>query len=442
MKDIVSPDSYIDMGFYYMISAALQRRVWEGSVERPLFPNLYVLLVGPPACGKTQLIKPVTEILTFHKMRDRHKQYGSLSPLTDLLSSDSETDIKDTLDKADNKLSSSAQGSFLQQKRHKEIPLIFPVSADSITYEALIMDHASSVRFHPVPETLDGDIYGKFIKGKRYKHCSLNFLLEEVSTLFRKRTLDVCKYLLKAFDCGEYVHKTKTGGIDLVTNMCLNILGGTTPDFLLKSLDDDLINDGFTSRCIIVYEHQKRFEKFDSSKLTSEQLEAKTELIKHIFNLHKVFGNVTYTPDAYEYFSKYVEEVLPNARRNPSSKMAYYYGRKPLHLKKIAMAIHFSKTSSSMVIERESCEDAVALLNKLEEKMHLGLGVGGRTPISQCAAAIKGVIKIRKVASELQIMADLLDNHDPDLVAKSIVYLKSINEIVEDSSGKYKINEN
>lgn len=38
------------------IAAALERRVWTITMGRPTFPNLYVLLVGPPTAGKTVAI--------------------------------------------------------------------------------------------------------------------------------------------------------------------------------------------------------------------------------------------------------------------------------------------------------------------------------------------------------------------------------------------------
>lgn len=38
------------------VAAALERRVWTVTMGRPTFPNLYVLLVGPPTAGKTVAI--------------------------------------------------------------------------------------------------------------------------------------------------------------------------------------------------------------------------------------------------------------------------------------------------------------------------------------------------------------------------------------------------
>lgn len=44
------------------IAGALERRVWIISAGEPLYPNLYVLLVGHPGTGKTQAIKHVNNL--------------------------------------------------------------------------------------------------------------------------------------------------------------------------------------------------------------------------------------------------------------------------------------------------------------------------------------------------------------------------------------------
>lgn len=433
MKDITSPDSYIDMGFYYMINACLQRRVWLGSIERPCFPNLYVLLVGKASVGKTQVIKPVTDFLTFHKAKHRLEPHGSLCLIEgDKPKTDEAMEIVDEV-ASHNKSTSSM---FMQQKNLKEVPLVFPVSADSITYEALIMDHSSSTRFFPVKE-LVGDTFKTFVRAGKYKHCSLNFLLEEISTLFRKKTGDVCKYLLKAYDCGDYTHKTKGGGIDIVTNMCLNILGGTVPDFVGRSADDDLINDGFISRSIIVYGEERRFERFEAI-FTDEQKMAKIEILRHLFKLSKLFGQVSFSPEAHAFMTNYVEKVLPANKVNKDPKLDTYYGRKALHARKMAMSMHFADQWTSMEIQLESCLKAIAILDKLEINMHLALGAGTVSPVGKCTQRILETIRKKGPQNDVELMLELVMDFDPDLIVKSIIFLKQAEKIIT-KDGKYAI---
>ena len=63
LKDIESPDLFIDWGFYSLISAALQRRVWLYPDAMAIYPNIFTLLVGPPAAGKSRVISQIADII-------------------------------------------------------------------------------------------------------------------------------------------------------------------------------------------------------------------------------------------------------------------------------------------------------------------------------------------------------------------------------------------
>jgi hypothetical protein len=45
------------------VAAALERRVWTSTDVAPLYPNLFTILVGPPACGKTNSVKESRKML-------------------------------------------------------------------------------------------------------------------------------------------------------------------------------------------------------------------------------------------------------------------------------------------------------------------------------------------------------------------------------------------
>ena len=66
-RDSVSPDSFINMSFYFIISASLQRRVHLGSRLNPLFPNVFTVFVAEPSVGKGRAIGPVIDILKYWK---------------------------------------------------------------------------------------------------------------------------------------------------------------------------------------------------------------------------------------------------------------------------------------------------------------------------------------------------------------------------------------
>lgn len=429
-KDLISPTSYIEMGFYWLISAALQRRVWLGSEERPLFPNMYILLVGRPAIGKGLVIKPLIEILTFHKMR--HKDKFSLD------------NPQNTLDQAVSVIESEMYRGYIDKQYGKNgspskdrdfDPLLFPTAADSTTYEALVRRHAEAVRFHFITDPAYEN--HPFVKDKKYKHCSISVLLEEVSTLFRKHSEDVINYLMKAFDCGDHVHDTKTQGTDRIQRMCLNLLSGTTPDFIRETFTDRILNEGFASRTIVVYEDRNRFNRFDIASLCKDQIKCKAEIILHIKALHKLFGKLSYAPDAYNFMKHYVEEVIPNSleRSNLSPKLESYYGRKNIHIQKLATAIHFSE-STEMMISLDACVRAVELLDRLEVNMDKALSVRGKNVVGDVIDRIPYYLAKYGEKTRTEIWGEFIKDLTETQLDEAIKFLTETNRIekIEESN--------
>jgi len=59
-----SPKIYRKWAALYAVSSALQRKVHLVSQGKELFPNLFVMLVGPPGLGKSMAMEPVKDLLS------------------------------------------------------------------------------------------------------------------------------------------------------------------------------------------------------------------------------------------------------------------------------------------------------------------------------------------------------------------------------------------
>ena len=62
-KDLVAPDSFIEFGFYFVVSSTLERRVWIGDNHAAIYPNLYIAFTSNPGTGKGEVIQIVRQIL-------------------------------------------------------------------------------------------------------------------------------------------------------------------------------------------------------------------------------------------------------------------------------------------------------------------------------------------------------------------------------------------
>lgn len=59
---VSSPSLFRQWAGIGAISGALERKVWMSSQAMPLYPNLYIVLTGPPGTGKTVVIDPVRKL--------------------------------------------------------------------------------------------------------------------------------------------------------------------------------------------------------------------------------------------------------------------------------------------------------------------------------------------------------------------------------------------
>jgi len=344
-KDLPSPQSYIDFGFYWLISACLQRRVWYYSGDHSLRVNMFVVFVAPPALGKGLVLGRINSLLRHHKYE---------------------------------------KGRPVQTNAGPEFPPLFPVSADSITFEELMADIASSMRMWLSPD--------KHV----FKHTSYAFLLEELSSLFKRKTEDVVKFLLNAYDAKEqgYEYKTKHQGKDIIRALCVSFLAGTQFDFLKDAHKSGLFGEGFSSRTIFLFENYKRSSKFHISEETEDQKVAKHDLLAWLKTLSNVYGQLTYGEETYEWLEHWHKTELEEQRSRASERMLHYLGRKPVTLLKLAAAMHFAE-NLNMVIPLKTFQKAAALLASVEVQMDAGLNFTGRNELYRYTVKILELIRKR-----------------------------------------------
>jgi len=353
-KNLPSPNSYINFGFYFIISAALQRRVWFYSESMPVFPNQYIVFVGPPAVGKGLVLGAISHFLKFHKDSSRPT---------------------------------------IKTSTGTEHQLLFPSGADNITFEQLLAKLASSGRVIMRPDK------------SFYTHTSIWFVLEELSSLFQRKTEDVVKFLVNAYDCKEYDKETKHQGQDLIRRLCLNFIAGTQIDFLKEAHKHKIFGQGFSSRTLMLFENNRRFDAFHISGETDEQKAAKTAILDWLRKLAGVYGPITYGPAVTEWLDAWYVNDHVKKELGAGDRMRDYLGRKKVILLKLAAAIHFAE-SLTMEIELPCVVRAVELLDSVEDNMRAGLALSGSNVLHIPSRKILAYIKQRKEVSKAEIVLE------------------------------------
>jgi len=350
-KDVQSPQPFVDAAFYFMIGAALQRRVWFGDLDfHAVFPNQYIAFIGPASAGKSLITTPMKDLLEIPA--DIKSPENDLA--ADLLGEDAE----------------STRGGSRQ-------PLIY-IAPNSTTFEQFTMETSKVAYLHRYVDEQN--------RRKAYHHSSLVFILDELTSIFKKNAEQLSDFLLEAYNGGKkYVRKLKHSDTDFCTNMCISLLGNTTLGKFQSLQNQDILSDGFMARTIIVYGIEKRFHLYSIPPLSEEQKAAKARLQSYIRELNKLYGPVILNDEAKEYIHHHFELYPSSVHTNKHPMLDEYYGRKNLHHQKILFAVHFARTTD-MIITREDTEEATAHLARLEKDMHIpfvGMGRNESAKISE-----------------------------------------------------------
>lgn len=400
-EGFISPDCFIDWGFYYLISASLQRRVWTGPIHQKLFPNMYVIFVADPAVGKGLITRQVMQFLKYHRIKPaelQQKEVEQKHALESLSAEDKQ--VAEAVIKTNFEDASLVEGK--KNKRVFELPLTIPVGASSTTYEGLVNSLAASLR--RINTVYYDEKLGKNVL-KPYSHSSLAFCLEEIASLFRKRTEDVVKFLLETYDCGDYEYDTKTPGLkDYVKKCCMSLLGGTQPSFMQELFNDRLLTDGFASRCIFIYAHKNRKTSMFIPELKPEQEQHRQDILAHIKKLTTLYGHVTILPETQAYLEEWWKDAQI-VRPNTSHRLDHYYGRKNMHVLKLMLALHFSE-STEMTIQHHTCLRTIEVLSKEEKKMHFALGIDNTNPLAAPAMKILKYLKNSEAKSFRELLTE------------------------------------
>lgn len=413
-----SPQNYIDWTWRYIICASLQRRVWLPPEHNPCFANMYQILVGKAGLGKGLCITVATDFLRHWKLKDAArllKKNGRSEEHVQSAETVLDVDIK------------NAQEAEMQVKNKRaEIiePYLIPIAADATTYEALVESVAKSYRRVAYEAYDDKQQKNRLFY---YGHSSVCFSLPELASLLRKRTEDTVNYMLGLYDCPtDYEYNTKHMGKDRVRRGCLNLLAGTTPNFMQQIFNEKLIDQGFGSRTLFIYANKDRKTQFWIPELTAEQKVYKEELLQHVLQLTSLYGPVRMDDSTRKFLEDWWCKVADGSK-NKSPKLEGYYSRKKVHVMKVAMANHFSE-SLELYVPQFRFEESIETLDKEEKNMHLAITIEGENHLAKVSKKLLEFISDGP-KDFVQLTVELWGIANSKELEDTITFLKDTNQI-------------
>ena len=167
-------------------------------------------------------------------------------------------------------------------------------------------------------------------------------------------------------------YRTRSRGIEELTNVSLCMLAASTADWLRTSIPVDAVGGGFTSRIVFVYQDKPK-KPILFPKRHERTAELRAALVSDLNHIRTLRGQLDFTPEAREFAEKWYAE---ESQKERDSKLEGYYGRKHDTMFKISAILCLAE-SDDLWIQTRHVTKALSMMN--ENETMLGLIVASVT---------------------------------------------------------------
>lgn len=216
--------------------------------------------------------------------------------------------------------------------------------------------------------------------GKDSTFSALTLHSTELSDLIDSSGIKMVSFLTSIYDGDDkWDRGTKGSTSEFINKPLLNLLAGTTPDWIADGLPVQAIGHGFVSRTIFVYEDKPRFLNPFPSNPDKELVRAIINDLNHIALLKGQFVWEGETENdwgpAKTLYDKMYRDIATT--RPPDYRLKTYYSRKKNHLLKVAMLLSVAE-NDSLVLRPVDLETAWDILKTTESRMAKAFSAVGK----------------------------------------------------------------
>lgn len=323
LRGYETPTAFALWAGIFFISSALKREAWIGWGDEKLFSNMYVIFVGPPG-----VVKKGTTIS--HGFKVFEKCYAELkSPAVRVL-----------------------KGNVLLKNGDGQPTYNFRIIKNKATPEALVK--SMDVRRKKAIRVEGGK--------PRQPTSEVCIVVPELATLLGKKDYasTTTELLMDLYDPQDDWHNETIGrGEEHLRYLCTNFLGATTPKGLQQSIPAVATEDGFISRCIMVFQRRssRRFSMPVKAGLGIEELSKRLAWIAE-----HTLGEHTLAPDAKEAYDLWYEEWKDELEQ--AIEQPYASSRFDVQVLKLALVLKASRYDDGKVISKQDLLDAIKIMKR------------------------------------------------------------------------------
>lgn len=298
-----SPELFRLWTAIFLVGAAMERKCWMRTAKGQWFPNQYLLLVGDAGVGKS--------------------------------------------------LCTSLAYGLLEEMRSPEQP--FHIAPTSVTKASLVDALAAAER--RVVRPMENPAVNQF--------NSVTIIPNEFGVFLHSWEGDFMATLTDLWDNGRYAETRRTSKINIdIRHGQLSLFSATTPAHLQRLLPEGAWEEGFMSRCLIVYSGEIIYT--DIFMELDDDAETRKNLVADLRNIYSNWGQFELTEG---FRNSYTLWMKSGAQPKPDHpKLQSYNIRRGSHLLKFAMIASMAE-SSSLVVSEDHFHEALNWMIQLESFM-------------------------------------------------------------------------
>lgn len=199
------------------------------------------------------------------------------------------------------------------------------------------------------------------------KDSAIYLTMEEFGDLILKGGLEMFEFLTSMFDGKTALRQnTMIRGLEYAEKPTINMLAGTTPEWISGNIPRALIGGGFASRVIWVYEDTLRQRKlFHNPALIKMSLELQDPLVRDLIHISTLSGEFIIDDETQIFLEQWYQDLEKNYK---GFKYQGYLNRKHVMVLKLAQIMRVAY-SDNLTITKQDAENAILLLESVESKL-------------------------------------------------------------------------
>ena len=352
-----------------VLSSAISRRIWLDAGFFTIYTNMYIVLVGEPAGGKT------TAMDIARQMVQR---------------------------------------------------LDMPVAPSTSTREAItqLMSGENDNSPCTMTVTVDGE-------PRIYTHLSM-FASEMVVALSSGgNPQGFIEFLTEIYDRELFEYRTKGRGVDVIQGPYITLLGCMTPEQTDQMLKQSIITGGFSRRCIFVYSVD-RGAPVPRPTINPKGAEAYKKCMEDCKIIRTRKGEFQTSEAADKFFDEWYCMNYEKRGQPLPAVLKNYLRSKAQLVWKVSMLIALSDNPKcQLVLEPHHIQRAIHLLDEIEPFITKVFEGTGRNVLSDLAAKISTYLgQAPNWVPLKKLYADMFDYGDRDEIGKALHHLKETDKVV------------